>query len=77
MLRRMPRYFFHIRTTPGLVIPDMTGIDFADIAAAVADAERGVVERHPGDFQAILITDEAGELLATVPFDLTRPSRRT
>lgn len=47
---------------------DLTGIEFADLAAAIADAEEGVREQSPDDFHSILITDAGGSLVATVRF---------
>lgn len=71
----MPRFFFHIRNSAGPVISDLSGIEFADLNAAVADAEQGISEKRVENFQAILVTDETGTVVATVPFDVTTRDR--
>lgn len=71
----MPRFFFRARKGQDL-LPDVEGTDLPDLAAARADAvtslQQLAAERAHGgaisDLQAIEITDEAGQVLATVSF---------
>lgn len=77
----MPRFFFHVRYADGVVVPDTVGIDFSDLAAAIADARVGITQTvdekrqgsEPVKATAIEIFDEDGALLRTIPF--TRPER--
>jgi len=76
----LPHFYFNVRTRHGLVINDRDGISFRDLREAVADAGRGVSESVADatpqdvirDFAEIEVTDEAGRVVATVPF----PQRR-
>ena len=71
----MPRFFFHIRDRDGLTA-DPDGTDLPDLEAARTEAlaaardmlaERIVKEGRPDD-QRFETCDEAGRLLAAVPF---------
>jgi hypothetical protein len=72
----MPRYFFHVRTNQGAVIPDRIGIEFRTLAAAQRDAQEAVRQtiaekRAAGeavDFATLEITDRADRILAVIPF---------
>jgi len=72
----MPRFYFHVRVKDGTLIPDFIGIEFPDLAAAVADAEQGVIEKPVEEFEAVLVSDGTGGVIATVPFVQRRPARR-
>ena len=71
----MPRFFFHVRDRDQLT-EGPEGIDFPDLEAAQADARIAVrnvlAEQLASDStisnQQLEICDEAGQLLATVPF---------
>ncbi|WP_075292821.1 DUF6894 family protein [Pararhizobium arenae] len=71
----MPRYYFHVRTGSAIE-PDPTGIDFPSIEAALSDAAEAareilsdmVLAGESIDGEAFEITDEAGNVVATVPF---------
>jgi hypothetical protein len=73
----MPRYYLHIHEPPSEVIVDREGQEFADLAAAVASAERSRSEivaelrrsnRSPAGCK-IVIVDGADKVLAEVYFD--------
>jgi hypothetical protein len=73
--RGMPRFFFHIRDRDGLT-EDPEGTELPDLDAARTDAlaaardilaERIAKDGRTGD-PRFEIRDEAGRLLATVPF---------
>jgi hypothetical protein len=71
----MPRFFFHVRDGDDLT-NDLEGTDFPDLESARADARTAAREilAEQIDRQGKLskqifeICDEAGRLLATVPF---------
>jgi hypothetical protein len=71
----MPRFFFHVRYRDRLT-EDLEGTDFPNLEAAQADAwiaARGLLaEQLASDGtlgnQQFEICDEAGQILATVPF---------
>lgn len=77
----MPRYFFHI--DDGKFIPDHTGVDLPDLAAARKEAlsASGAMindldssfweQRSPWNMQ---VTDERGRLLFTLTFGHYLPS---
>jgi hypothetical protein len=80
----MPRYYFHVREDDD-VLHDPDGKDCADLVAAKAEAAavaRGLMAgglrsaRPLGLWREIVIADEAGHTLATVPFrDALRPGQ--
>ena len=69
--RSMPRFFFHIRDTAGL-IADPDGLELVSLEAAISEAEasaRSVAAQRrstPGSCQ-IEVHDEKGLILAVVP----------
>lgn len=71
----MPRYYFHIRSSAGL-IRDPDGTDLPDLAAAISEAELAARDLlaellRDGailDGQAFEIVDEDGEVLERLPF---------
>ncbi len=72
----MPRYFFNVRSDTTLEV-DSTGLDFASLDEAVADAKRARIELLADEAlepnvlksgRSFEITDLSGELLATVGF---------
>ena len=71
----MPRFHLHIRT-PGGLIEDEEGLEFADHAAARVEAVSGARSLMSGEVaagticfdQSIEIHDAAGQHLSTVPF---------
>jgi hypothetical protein len=71
----MPRYYFHIRSSAGL-IRDPDGTELPDLAAALAEAERSARDLladllKAGDVvdgQAFEISDAEGSVLARLPF---------
>ena len=71
----MPRFFLHLRYRDEF-IEDAQGVEFPDLAAAQADARVAarelLADRMEADSalsdQQFEICDEAGQLLATVPF---------
>lgn len=71
----MPRFYFHIRSHDGL-IRDPDGTDLPDLSAARREAEHAAREllaillRSGGelDGQVFEISDEAGDILETLPF---------
>jgi hypothetical protein len=79
----MPRYYRHLQQGDQL-IHDSDGIELADLEAARADALEGIRDilaeaiRRGNDVpldDAIVITDEAGQELMTVPFIEALPPR--
>lgn len=64
----MPRYYFHVRVIDRTIVPDFIGAEFVDEAAAIADASQATVEKPVANFEAVLVSDETGRILATVPF---------
>ncbi len=70
----MPRFFFHVRGPEGR-LTDETGLEFATLGEAVADAQRArsemlvdaALEKNSKSRRAFEITDDAGKVLATVP----------
>ncbi|HEV7439881.1 MAG TPA: hypothetical protein VGN94_09715 [Methylobacterium sp.] len=72
----MPKYFFDVRTPSGVVCSDYLGLDCPDAAAALAEAQHGARFVTPDDCARnpiftgykFAVTDEAHELLFTVPF---------
>ena len=71
----MPRYFFHLHTDSS-VAPDLVGMEFRSLEAALADARQARTEymRDEGIEDARLrrlcrfeITDEHTRFVATVP----------
>ena len=72
----MPRYFFHVRSQTGLEV-DRTGVEFASLDDAIADARKAGAEmlldqaveevrsRPQASFE---IVDASGEVVAKVPF---------
>lgn len=71
----MPRYFFHIRSSDG-IIEDPDGSELPDLDAARLEAELSARDLLADllrqgialDGQAFEITDERGELLERMPF---------
>ena len=71
----MPRYYFNIRSSTGLIV-DPDGTDLPDLAAALTEAERSARELLADllkagatlDGQVFEISDDSGELLARLPF---------
>lgn len=71
----MPKYYFHIRNGDELEV-DGTGADFASLELAVSDAKLAAREMisellMTGEIlngQQFEITDNRGEVVATVPF---------
>lgn len=71
----MPKYYFHIRKGKELEVDDM-GTDFASLELAVSDAKLAaremiselVIAGEILDGQQFEITDNRGEVVATVPF---------
>ncbi len=79
----MPRYYRHIRQNDQL-IPDPEGIDLPSLEAARAEAIEGIrdlladaVRRGIDDWlaDAIVIMDEDGQELMTIPFIEALPPR--
>jgi hypothetical protein len=79
----MPRYYRHLRQGDQL-IQDTDGIELADLDAAQADALEGIRDilaeaiKRGNDVpldDAIVITDEAGRELMTIPFIKALPPR--
>ncbi|WP_205790316.1 DUF6894 family protein [Microvirga makkahensis] len=79
----MPRFYRHIRQG-GRLIEDPEGIERPDLGAARAEALDGTRDllaeaiRHGRDdwlTDAIVITDEAGQELLTIPFIEALPPR--
>ena len=76
----MPRFFFYVRYANGVVVPDSEGIEFPDLALAIADTLMGIAQTiqeqpttgKPIPRVAIEIFDEGGRLLRTIPFDTPR-----
>lgn len=78
----MPRFFFHVRDGDGLT-EDPDGSEWPDLAAALTEAleaardllaEQVKAGTSPGE-QHFEISDDAGRMLATVPFrDALKPS---
>ena len=72
----MPRFYFDVRTPSGVVCSDYQGLDCPDAEAALAEAQHGARFVTPGDCARnpiftgykFAVTDEAHELLFTVPF---------
>ncbi len=70
----MPRYFFHIQGPSGRITDD-TGIEFASLEEAVADARRArgemladaAMEKPSPSTRSFEITDFSGRVLATIP----------
>jgi hypothetical protein len=78
----MPHFFFHVRDRDDLT-KDVEGVDLPDLEAARAEARASardmLAERIDSDGtlgnQQFEICDDAGQLLATVPFgDAIEPS---
>jgi hypothetical protein len=70
----MPRYFFHVQTKQGPVVPDRIGIEFRDFAAAAADRApvKALVSRKdagPNDVMRVLL-NKWGTLAAASTFSL-------
>jgi len=71
----MPRYFFHIRSSDG-IIEDPDGSDLPDLDAARREAELSARDLLADllrqgvalDGQAFEITDEMGQILERLPF---------
>lgn len=71
----MPHYYFHIRSSTGL-IRDPEGIELPDLDAALTEAKRAARELLADlikadavlDGQAFEISDADGEVLARLPF---------
>jgi len=71
----LPRFYLHVRT-PGGLIEDHEGIEFADYTSAIIEAVRGARCLMKGEVtagtlcldQSIEIYDAAGAHLTTVPF---------
>ena len=71
----MPRFYLHVRT-PGGLIEDHEGIEFADYTSAIIEAVRGARCLMKGEVtagtlcldQSIEIYDAEGTHLTTVPF---------
>jgi len=79
----MPRYYRHIRQGDQL-IQDPEGIELPDLDAARADALQGIrdiiaegIRRGREDwlYDAIVLADEAGQGLMTIPFIEALPPR--
>ncbi|WP_230530800.1 DUF6894 family protein [Microvirga roseola] len=79
----MPRYYCHIRQG-GQIIEDSEGVDLPDIDAARDDALHGIrdllseaVRQGKDDWldDAIIIADETGRELMTIPFIEALPPR--
>lgn len=71
----MPKYYFHIRDGDELEVDD-TGAEFANLELAVSDAKLSAKEiiadlLMAGDVvdgQQFEISDNRGEIVATIPF---------
>jgi hypothetical protein len=80
----MARYFFHVRMTDEMLIPDRIGIEFRNLEAAKADAAQAVRETiaekkvagEPLNFASLEIADRRGRVLAILRFTGDEPPRR-
>ena len=71
----MPRYYFHIRSSAGLIL-DPEGTEMPDLDAALTEAERSARELLADllksgsvlDGQMFEISDADGTVLARLPF---------
>jgi predicted peroxiredoxin len=72
----MPRYFFNVRSPSGLEM-DPQGLDFPNLAEAIADArkagaemllDRAVEESEKRSQATFEIVDDSGQVVAKVPF---------
>ena len=78
----MPRYYFHFRSAQDIAKDDQ-GTDLPDLeaahAAALASARELVADAIKAGYddipESILITDEVGKELASVPLKKVVPSR--
>jgi hypothetical protein len=80
----MPLFYLHIRQGDGCLLEDPDGFDAPDIGAARAEAINGIrdllaaaIKRGDGSVldEAIVITDEAGQELMTIPYIDALPPR--
>jgi hypothetical protein len=80
----MPLFYLHIRQGDGCILEDPDGTDAPDIGAARATAIEGVrdllaagIKRGDDGVldEAIVITDEAGQELMSIPFIEALPPR--
>jgi hypothetical protein len=72
----MPRYYFHVRSPAGVEL-DPQGVDFDTVEEAIADArkagaeillDRAVEEKPSRAHSEFEIVDDAGTVIARVPF---------
>src|SRR5215203_3662327 len=78
----VPRFYLDV-LDGDQVLPDLEGIDFADLDTAVAEAVQGardlvasgIGQNEDVSGQSFLIRDGHGETVATVPFRETLPGR--
>ena len=71
----MPRYFFNIRDHEGLS-QDNEGLEYPDVATARREADLGVrgmlaeaiKRKETVDARTMEVTDERGEVVATIPY---------
>jgi hypothetical protein len=80
----MPLFYLHIRQGDGRILEDPDGSDVPDINAARAEAIEGIrdllaaaIKRGDDDVlnESIIITDNAGRELMTIPYVEALPPR--
>src|SRR3954452_18539307 len=78
----VPRFYLDVLDSDQ-VIPDLEGIDFADLQTALAEVAKGardlvasgIRRNEDASGQSFVIRDGHGETVATVPFRATLPGR--
>ena len=78
----MARYYFHFKSGD-TVDPDEEGQDFPDISAAAREAEltaremlaEAIKARRPDVPEAVVVTDESGTEVYSLPFVAVPPKR--
>jgi hypothetical protein len=77
----MGRYFLHLKHTDQSVVEDTEGLDLPSLQAAQEEALQGIRDvvaadlksRHEVTLEAIVIADNQGRQLATVPVRAALP----
>jgi hypothetical protein len=78
----MPRYYLDV-LDGDQVLPDLEGIDFADLQTALAEVAKGardlvasgIRQNQDVSGQSFIIRDGTGAVAATIPFRETLPGR--